>query len=219
MTTCRLSREIAKIHYHLLLPDSTQPVYFDPEVDFLYCKLASDYLVRNRDDVEPVLLFINISPLATRIRYLVLDMSYWSEQVTRMSQRPNFAAMPELHLLTGIEELFLVVLSLEDELAYKRRIYGNFSHGENGGLVKEKLERVSAALVESDRQSPNSIVPGTRVYCGITPFLDKKWALARAFGMTTLYFWRPGWRTAMGGVWQRHGRKEPGLTEIRPLSK
>ncbi|KAL5316200.1 hypothetical protein ACEPPN_015245 [Leptodophora sp. 'Broadleaf-Isolate-01'] len=219
MTTCRLSREIAQIRYHLLLSDSTQPVYFDPEVDFLYCKLALDYSVRNRHDVEPVLSFVNTSPLATKIRYLVLDMSYWSEQVTRMSQRPNFAAMPELHLLTGIEELFLVVPSLEDELANKRRIYGNFSDGENGGLTKEKLERVSAALVESDRQSPNSIVPGARVYCGRTPSCDKEWALARAFGMTTLHFWGSGWRTAVDGVWQRHGRKEPGLTEIRPLSK
>ncbi|KAF8864589.1 hypothetical protein BDZ45DRAFT_15671 [Acephala macrosclerotiorum] len=216
--TCRLSRQIARGLYPSLLTDSTHPVYFNPAVDFLYCTTTYDLpYAMNQHEIEPVISFIKSSTITEKIRFLALDSSYWTRQIYSMLSVPEFASMPELHLFAGIEELFLVVPSLEHELANKRRVYGtvitdNFE-------LRQRLERVSVALVESDAKSPNSIVPGFRVYSVGTPCFDRQWELARAFGITNVQLFGGGWSRSSDNASLRNQKRLPKCTEIRLILK
>lgn len=197
MTTCRLPRQVAQEHYQLLLAESTQPIYFDPEIDFLYCTSLRVPYVKNYREIEPVLSFLKPSSLGANTRFLVLDILFWREHLELMNQVSDFAAMPELHLLrNSIKDLFLVMPSLEEELADKKLVYGRYVLQptlEEAESRRQKLESVLAALVKHDEEAIESVVPGFQVYSDVVESMDKEWVLERAFGFVNVPFWGAGW--------------------------
>ncbi|KUJ21717.1 uncharacterized protein LY89DRAFT_714778 [Mollisia scopiformis] len=219
MITCHLSRQISKDVYPSLLPNSTCPIYFNPATDFLYCTSTGDLpYAMNEHEVEPVMSFLESSPIVAKIRFLVLDSSYWTSHISDMFSQRDFASMPELQLFTGIEELFLVAPSLEQELANKRRAYGRIMTN-NVEFHQQRLDRACAAVIKSDVESPLSIVPGFRVYSIGTPCFNRRWELERAFGITTLELFGGGWsKTSNSGLF-RAGKLIPRYNEIRALLK
>ncbi|KAF8861295.1 hypothetical protein BDZ45DRAFT_687655 [Acephala macrosclerotiorum] len=222
MEVCRLSRKIAQNIYVSLLPDSMYPIYFHPEVDFLHCT-STPTPFNGPDPVSSLTAlscFNETSNLAT-IRYLVLDMRFWSHRTGPSDPSWSLGAcpIPELRLFNNIEELYLVVNTPEEYKKRLKRIYHFFPFRPGTDPAIYDVERRYALAVARHEAAPDSIVPGYRIYReGFDSFHDSE--LKRCFGIPQQPT-NPNFAMATippTPVERRYWKQIPKLTEIRAVT-
>ncbi|KUJ19681.1 uncharacterized protein LY89DRAFT_779601 [Mollisia scopiformis] len=227
MTICQVSRRVAQLSYPSLIPKLQHPVYFNPAVDFLYCTSTHDWSsIRSQDEVFATLSILNSSVILEHIRFLAVDYSYWSHQSSINSRYvpPDTNAicqLPELGLFASLEELFLVVPSLEEHLICQSK---GFTLVTDPYKRAQLLEARSKASTAYDAALPPSIMPGYRVYAGPEVDFLRRWELERCFGLANLpYFGNSGvgWKSDTYKEKDSLGnpRRVLKCTEIRPYSK
>ncbi|KAF8847631.1 hypothetical protein BDZ45DRAFT_316139 [Acephala macrosclerotiorum] len=225
LTTCRLSRHVAQRYYPSLIPNLSHPVYFNTTSDFLYCTSTHEWsAIPDQQEVFPILSILNSSSIIGDIRFLALDRSFWSHSyVTNPGHAPvtNSGQLPELRFFTNLEELFLVVPSLEQHLINVRKSFMGIVANPESKI--DMLEARCAAAVAHDAIISPSIVPGFRVYQESQIDFLRRWELEGCFGAANLpYFGKSGrgWKNDTYRDKDSFGNQRRVLrcTEIRPCS-
>jgi hypothetical protein len=166
LEVCRLSREVARKAYLSLVLSSASPVYFNPDIDFLYCKSPFDPLNPSPTSptpllpTRPVLPFLDPQANVSAVRFLVLDRAYWVHRTTIDITCP----IRELREFRNIQEIFLVVPPLEQWRERTRALLSAFPH--RPGDPRSDLDKRYAEEVARDVAAPSAAVPGFRIYLG-----------------------------------------------------
>ena len=163
LEVCRLSREAARKIYQSLVPGSACPVYFNPDVDFLYCKSPFDPVNPSATPLpptRPILPFVDPQTDVSTIRFLVLDRAYWTHRTATQSA----CLIRELQDFRSIQEIFLVVPSLEQWRERKRALFSAFPHRPDD--PRFDLDRCYAEELARDNSAPSAAVPGFCTYLG-----------------------------------------------------
>lgn len=163
LEVCRLSRKVAQKVYLPLVPGSASPVYFNPNIDFLYCTSLFDPVNPSPTPLpltRPVLPFLDPQANVSTVRFLVLDRAYWIHRTTIDITCP----IRELREFRNIQEIFLVVPPLEQWRERTRALLSAFPH--RPGDPRSDLNRRYAEEVARDVAAPSAAVPGFRIYLG-----------------------------------------------------
>lgn len=159
----RLSRQVAQKVYLPLVPGSACPVYFNPNIDFLYCKSLLDLVNPSATLLPPTQLtlpFVDPKTNVSTIRFLVLDRVYWTLRANTDITCP----IPELRGFRNIQEIFLVVPPLKQWQERIRLLFSAFPHRLDD--PRFDLNRRYAEEVARDISAPSAPVPGFRIYLG-----------------------------------------------------
>jgi hypothetical protein len=163
LEVCHLSREVALKLYLPLVPGSASPVYFNPNVDFLYCKSPFDPVNPSATPLpptRPILPFVDPQTDVSAIRFLVLDHEFWTHRVVTNHTCP----IKELRDFRSIHEIFLIVPSLGQWRERKKALFSLFPHQPDD--PRFDLDRRYAEELARDASAPSAIVPGFRLYPG-----------------------------------------------------
>lgn len=165
LEVCRLSREVALRFYSLLVSGSAYSVYFNPNVDFLFCKSAFDPVKSSNSLSEhPILPFIDSQTNVSAIRFLVLDHEYWQHRAATNIHCP----IKELRDFRKLEEVFIVAPTLEQWRVRKKVLIEWYleRHPHLSDDPPLDLERSYARERLQDASASSAAVPGFRIYSG-----------------------------------------------------
>lgn len=163
LEVCHLSREAAQKVYIALVPRSTYPVYFNPTIDFLYCRpLPSirDLNVRSLLPNQPIIPFIEAGTDVSAIHFLILDSDYWSYRAVANLNCP----ISELRGFVNLEDIFLRNPSLEQWRRTKEALFSRFLHGPDD--PRFDLDAQYTAQVTRDAATISDVIPGFRIHLG-----------------------------------------------------
>ncbi|KAH6680168.1 hypothetical protein B0J14DRAFT_258953 [Halenospora varia] len=162
---CRLSRDVFLEVYRPLVPQSTHPVYFNPDVDFLFCEspidpLAPDHLLN--DPNQEILPFIDPKTDVPAIRHLILHSNFWSHRFAANLPSP----IKELRNFKKLENIFLVQSTIEETMQKTRNWIAENPNREPSPLVTyfSDLDALYAREVSKDAFRVPSLVPGYLTY-------------------------------------------------------
>ncbi len=166
---CRLSRNIAQKFYLSLVPGAASPVYFYPQVDFLYCQVpleASDSDQRLVSPDQPLKPFFDPETNTSLIRFLVLDNDYWVYRRLRDYTCP----IKELHSFREIDEIFLALPPLTQWLERTKQIISRYQYPP--GDPRADIDQLYATHRSHYACAPDAVVPGFRL-CAKLTYMEK----------------------------------------------
>jgi len=157
---CRISRYLAHQSYISLVANTPFPVYFNPEIDFVYCKSPLDkFGMCYTEDLLPgrrTVPFVEDGTKVGCIRFLVFDQGYWLHRSKQNYHHP----LQELKDFKNIEEIFIAMCSLEQHLEIRRRLF-QFAPPRPFARSRD-VDWIYSKEVAQELRAPSSIVPGFR---------------------------------------------------------